>query len=195
MSIVTDHSPQVLSSQDKGGQVESQGFVFGPANEDMMDNISTQSLEFDTKEGDKGWKVSRSRKAKKRKQVVVVATRTSQRVPRDGVPIAVKAANCAMAKDNISGTSSNPFTILNDTSSTVLKDVLLDLDIEAENLDDQIDAFKAEELARAAIAEANYKYFLEKQLEKSSPVDDDVGFSHGGHFQPPERLFSCSQGG
>jgi len=49
----------------------------------------------------------------------------------------------------------------------------MDLELEYENLDEHIDAFKAEEIARAAIAEANYKCFLEKQLEKTCPRDDE----------------------
>jgi len=51
--------------------------------------------------------------------------------------------------------------------------VLMDLELKCENLDEHIDAFKAEEIARAAIAEANYKCFLEKQLEKTCPRDDE----------------------
>jgi hypothetical protein len=50
--------------------------------------------------------------------------------------------------------------------------VIADLDLEVENIDDQIDIFRTEELARAAIAEANYKCFLEKQREKTQPHDD-----------------------
>jgi hypothetical protein len=34
-------------------------------------------------------------------------------------------------------------------------------------MDEQLDTFRAEEVVRAAIAEANYKCFLEKQNSKS----------------------------
>jgi len=67
----------------------------------------------------------------------------------------------------------NPFTVLNSTPNAILHKVLMDLELESENLDEHIDAFKAEEIARAAIAEANYKCFLEKQLEKTCPRDDE----------------------
>lgn len=108
-----------------------------------------------------------------KKRQVVVATRTSQRVPRDGIPIATKATHRAMAKDNILGSSKNPFTILNDIPNATLQDVLMDLVIESDNFEEQLDIFKVEEKARAAIAEANYKCFLERQGEKNRPKDDD----------------------
>lgn len=40
--------------------------------------------------------------------------------------------------------------------------MMCDLDLEVENIEEEIDTFRTEELARAAIAEANYKCFLEK---------------------------------
>jgi len=43
------------------------------------------------------------------------------------------------------------------------------LNIEGENVDEQLDVFRAEEIARAALAEANYKVFLEKQKERDKP--------------------------
>lgn len=51
---------------------------------------------------------------KKNSKHVVVATRTSSRIPRDGVPLAEKATSRAMAKNTILGTvpSSNPFSDL-----------------------------------------------------------------------------------
>ena len=82
----------------------------------------------------------------------MVATRTSSRVPRDGIPIATKAANRAKAKNTITGTitTTNPFTVLNNASTAFLEKVIIDLDIEVENVEEQIDIFRAEELARAA---------------------------------------------
>lgn len=106
---------------------------------------------------------------------VVVATRTSSRIPKDGVPIAEKAASRAMARNDIAGNilPSNPFTILSDTPDSMIQNVLGDLNIEMENAEIQIGVFKAEELAREALAEANYKIFLEKQKERDKPVNDD----------------------
>jgi len=102
-----------------------------------------------------------------------MATRTSQRVPRDGIPIATKAVNRAMAKNSLSGDTHNPFTVLNSTPDAILHEVLMDLELKSENIDEHIDSFKTEEIARAAIVEANYKCFLEKQLEKTYPRDDE----------------------
>jgi hypothetical protein len=91
-------------------------------------------------------------------------------VPRDGIPIATKAANRVKALNDCLGKSSqNPFTILNNTSSDALQKVIYDLDIEVEDIDEQLNAFRAEEVARAAIAKANYKSFLEKQRSKDAP--------------------------
>jgi hypothetical protein len=52
--------------------------------------------------------------------------------------------------------------------------VLSDLNIVVEDVEDQIGAFRAEELARAALAEANYKVYLEKIKERDKPRDDDL---------------------
>lgn len=94
---------------------------------------------------------------------MVVAIRTSNRVLRDGIPITIKAANRVKALNEISGKPSyNPFTVLNNTSNADLQKVVKDLDIEVVDMDEQLDTFRAEEVVRAAIAEANYKCFLEK---------------------------------
>ena len=118
-----------------------------------------------------GWQLSKSKKKRKgtRKQVMV-ATRTSSRVPRDRISIATKAANRIKALNDTAGTSSkNPFTILNNTSNDAMGKVIIDLDIEVEDLEEQLDVFRVEENARAAIAEANYKSFLEKQKFRDAP--------------------------
>ena len=73
-----------------------------------------------------------------------MATRTSQRVLRDGIPIATKAANRAMAKNSLSGDTHNPFIVLNSTPNAILHEVLMDLELKSENLDEHIDAFKTE---------------------------------------------------
>jgi hypothetical protein len=52
---------------------------------------------------------------------------------------------------------------LNSVPNSVLQAVLVDLDLEMGNMDEQLGAFKAEEIARAKIAEANYNSFLEKK--------------------------------
>lgn len=65
-----------------------------------------------------------------------------------------------MAKNTILGTTpSNPFIILSNTPSALLENVLSDLNIVVDDAEEQIRAFRAEELARVALAEANYKVF------------------------------------
>jgi hypothetical protein len=119
---------------------------------------------------------------KKNARQVVVATRASKRIPRDGVPIAEKATSRAITKNTILGTkntilgtkkTSNSFTVLSDTPSLTLQNVLSDLNVMVDNVEDQIRVFKAEELARAALVEANYKIFLEKQKDRYKPLSDD----------------------
>jgi hypothetical protein len=72
--------------------------------EDLMDNASIMSKDSDGGGDGQGWQAPKSKKTRKSKKMVV-ATRTSSRVLRDGVPIATKAAQRAMAKNNITGTS------------------------------------------------------------------------------------------
>ncbi|CAL5087727.1 unnamed protein product [Urochloa decumbens] len=73
--------------------------------EDLMDNFLEQPIQND-EEDPKGWVVQRSKKKQKKltvtkKRKPVVATRTSARVPRDGIPIATKAMNRAQGKNEL----------------------------------------------------------------------------------------------
>ena len=101
------------------------------------------------------------------------ATRTSARVPRDGIPIATKAINRAIARNDISGTDQNSFTVLSSIPNPFLYAVMVDLDLVTENPEEQLDAFKSEEMARAKIVEANYRNFLEKQKQKTAPQTEE----------------------
>jgi hypothetical protein len=140
--------------------------------EDFLDQLSDHSRNSDMDTKCQGWQSPKSKRKKKNKKKVMVASRTSSRVPRDGIPVATKEANRAMAKNTIEGNSTtfNPFTLLNNSPTACLEKVILDLGIDTENVEEQIDIFKAEELARAAIAEANYKAFLDKQKERQESL-------------------------
>lgn len=63
----------------------------------------------------------------------------------------------------------NPFTVLNNTSNSSLHAIIIDLDLEVVNIDEQLDVFKLEKLARAAVVEANYKHFIESQKARDAP--------------------------
>lgn len=133
--------------------------------EDIMDSLSNLSNDSEMDKMSQGWLSPRPRKSKKKKsKKVVVATRTSQRVPKDGMSITERVTSRAMAKNSIAGNnmSSNPFTVLSNTPPLMLQEVLIDLDIVGDNIEEQIGVFQAEERARVALAEANYKVFLEK---------------------------------
>lgn len=116
-----------------------------------------------------------------KKKHVIGATRISSRVPRDGVPIATKAINRAKERDNITGTKShNSFSVLNSTR-IALQTVMFDLDIDYDESEEQIGAFRVEELARATIAKAQYKVYLETLKQHTAPPteDDLVDYSLG----------------
>jgi alpha/beta superfamily hydrolase len=167
---LVSHSPKVNTYDSQNSQkanIKGEGCA-----EDMMDVESF--LDKDSEGEHTEWHAPKSRKFKKPKKVVM-ATRTSSRIPTDGIPIAEKAAQRAMEKNTIAGINSNPFTILNNCPNSVLQNVIADLDLEIGNVDECLDAFKAEEIARAKIAEAKYNSFLEKQKQKSTPktVEDE----------------------
>lgn len=126
----------------------------------------------DDEENGQGWQAPKSKKGRKTKRVMM-AIRTSSRVPRDGVPIATKAIQWALARDNVAGTNENSFTILNSTPNSVLQAITQDLDLESDNMGEYLDVFKTKEIARAKIAEANYKNYLEKQRKKSAPQTEE----------------------
>lgn len=94
--------------------------------EDFLDQLSELSKNSDMENECQGWQSPKSKK-KKSKRKVVVASRTSNRLPRDGIPVATKAANRAVARNTIPGNStlSNPFTLLNNTPSCYLGKLLL----------------------------------------------------------------------
>jgi len=118
---------------------------------------------------------AKKKKIKAAKPKVVIATRTSSRIPRDGIPIADKAMKRVQEKNNLhSGTSKNPFTILNNTSDVVLEKIISDLDITSENMNSVISAFKVEELARADLAQANYNKYLDRINSRTAPQGEEV---------------------
>lgn len=145
----------------------------GDFDDDIIDSMSNLSKGSDNDDMNQGWLSPRPRKTKKKNRKVVVATRTSQRIPKDGISITQKATSRAIAKNSMAGNNkqSNPFTVLSNTSVS-LPEVLSDLNIVGDNVEKQIEVFKVEELARAALAEANYKVFLDKQIDRDKHDSD-----------------------
>lgn len=79
-----------------------------------------------------------------------------------------------MPKTESSGNpSANPFTVLSNTPSSLLQNVLNDLNLVADDAEEKIGVFRAEELARTALAETNYKVFLEKQKNRDKPREEE----------------------
>ncbi|RLN40352.1 hypothetical protein C2845_PM01G03730 [Panicum miliaceum] len=74
--------------------------------EDLMDNqMDIHMSEFDdsAEDGSQGWVSPPSKKKTQRvaRRKVVMATRASTRIPKDGVPIATKAILRAQGRDNL----------------------------------------------------------------------------------------------
>lgn len=62
--------------------------------EDMMDSLSNLSKDSDWGEMSQEWQSPKSKKKKKKKgKQVMIATRTSQRIAKDSIPIAMKATS------------------------------------------------------------------------------------------------------
>lgn len=162
----------MLTESEELGGLTQEEYLVSPKNlcgEDIMDNISVMGKDSDGEEDGHGWRAPKSKKAKKIKRVMM-ATRTSSRIPRDGIPIVTEAIQRAVARDNVSG---NSFTVLNSTSTSSLQYVIHDMGLECEEMEEYLDVFKTEEVARAKIVEANYKSFLEKLKNKSAPQTEE----------------------
>ncbi|TVU21064.1 hypothetical protein EJB05_30676, partial [Eragrostis curvula] len=149
----------------------------------MFDNMSVNEEGDISSDGeDQGWSDPIQKKTRPKNQKgkrPVIPMRASTRVPRDGKTIQEKAELRAKAKNLETGTFSlsetikaNPFTLLNAIPNEHLNNVIEDLDLVVEEGNSLIDSIRAEELARAVIAEANYKAFLAKQAERDGETDD-----------------------
>lgn len=144
----------------------------------FMEDESVQSLEEFMEDIEYETWVSKSSKKKqtrKAKGGFSVAPRTSNRVPKDGRIVLEKATQLAKERDDFSKgkNAANQFLVLNSLSNDEIKSVADSLDISIENIDDQIEVFKAEERVRAALAEANYREYLASVNKKTAPQGDE----------------------
>jgi hypothetical protein len=117
----------------------------------------------------------RRKKKRKREGKVVIATRASSRISKDGRSILEKATQHAAYKDDTSKgtTSSNPFLVLSNLDNEYIHDVTAQLDLVVENIDTQIEVFRAEEKVRAALAEANYREYLDSVNKRTAPLGEE----------------------
>lgn len=141
--------------------------------EDSLLNHGLAFSEGDDNDSDnqQAWVMFGSKKMKKqKKRKVMFATRTSSRVPKDGRTILEKAVQRVQSNDGGIGTSANnPFLVLNNLENEQIQSVASELDLVIENIDTQIDTFRAEERVRAALAEANYNEYLKKINKETAP--------------------------
>lgn len=114
-------------------------------------------------------------KGKKKGGVKVgIATRASSRIPKDGRSILEKTTQHVVHKDDTSkGNTSNKFLVLNNLDNEYIHDVAFKLDLCVENIDTQIEVFKAEEKVRAALAKANYREYLASVNKRTAPQGEE----------------------
>lgn len=172
--IIQEHT-KILPVSDLVTESDIEGLT---QEESLMDlGILTSGDERDTEENQQSWVVSGSKKKtkKQKKSKVMIATRVSSRVPMDGRTMMEKAMQRAQDKDVASkgNSSANQFLVLNELDNEHIQNVVSELDLEIDNLDTQIDTFKAEERVRAALAEANYKEYLEKIKKRTAPQGEE----------------------
>ena len=123
------------------------------------------------------WISSSKKKAKKKTGgKVVIATRVSNRIQQDGRSMLEKAMQRAQNRDDVSKgiSESNQFLVLNNLSNDYIQEVASALDLDIVNVDTQIEVFKAEEKVRAALAEANYKEYLESVNKRTAPQGEEA---------------------
>jgi hypothetical protein len=166
---------ETIFSLDPEKETEIEGLT---QEESLMDLASIHSGEEESDEScQHPWVASGSKKKRRQQQKkkVFMATRTSARVPKDGRTMMEKAIQRAEANDiSTKGkTSANQFLVLNNLDNEHIHNVVSELDLDIENIDTQIDIFKAEERVRAALAEANYKEYLEKANRKTAPQGEE----------------------
>lgn len=113
---------------------------------------------------------------REKKKGPAVATRASTRIPKGGGPILEKATKRMHERDALLGGNKNfnPFTILEKVPNSHISNVMKDLDIEVDNIDTQIETFRIEEKAREAVAEANYRSYLDHLKAKDAPQGEEA---------------------
>lgn len=136
--------------------------------EDGTLQISAET--FGKEERDQTWLTSGNKRKERKKKPPAMATRTSARISKIDGPIIDKATKRMQEKDDILGgkRNHNPFIVLNNVSNTYIENVIRDFGIEVEDIDTQIETFRIEERARAALAEANYKSYLEQRSAREA---------------------------
>ncbi|CAO2194224.1 unnamed protein product [Urochloa humidicola] len=122
----------------------------------------------------KGWESVKGTKQKttKRKFYPVVAARKSSRV-READKEGTTSSTCA----GTSSSFSNNFSILNTCNDDDLEQLANDCDIslgaDMAEIQETLSAMKIEEAARAALAEANYRYHMEQSLQNSHALEGE----------------------
>lgn len=87
-----------------------------------------------------------------------------------------KAIQRAQDKNDTSKgiSNTNQFLVLNNISNGYIHDVTASLGLDIDDIDTQIEVFRAEEKVRAALAEANYKEYLAYVNSKTAPQGEEA---------------------
>lgn len=158
-----------LEVRPGGSSSEAGKDIKGDAPDRDMHDLSVEGR-------DQGWTLSGPKRKDRKPKQPAVATRTSSRIPKSGGPILEKATRRMQERDELLGGNKpqNPFTVFDNVPRAHISTVIKDLGIEVEDIDTQIDVFRAEEKVRVALAEANYKAYLERLKAKSAPQEGDL---------------------
>ncbi|CAL5084352.1 unnamed protein product [Urochloa decumbens] len=167
-----------------------------------QEHRSMEGLQSSATKGDTEWQrpQSASKRARTRKHNPVIADRRSERIYQQELGGGTTQAG-------LSGTSStnpNPFAVLNSLDDDFLENLALDCDIilggEGEGIRQTLDAMRLEELARAALAEANYNDHNLERLSLSHVLEGEnldlsyVSNSHRGFSMKKKVVRNTKRG-
>jgi hypothetical protein len=140
---------------------------------------------------EESWEMVSCRSDKKKKQkrgaekvgVMVkpaIATRSSKRICRDGIPMLQKAKTRMAKKNDTSG--NNPFTVLQAATNCKLARIANNcgavLGDNVEQIDSMIDILKAKEQAEAVLAENRCKVILERERKECLGDVSPIGLAN-----------------
>jgi hypothetical protein len=124
------------------------------------------------------WTVVECRSAGKReskRKLPAVATRTSKRVQRDGVPVQKKAEARALLKNDLTG---NSFSVLHlvpkEKLSSIAASTKIVLGVDLDSIDNRIESLLAKEQAEAILACNREKVREEREKRRAEAIEPDL---------------------
>jgi hypothetical protein len=114
-------------------------------------------------------------KREAKRKLPAVATRTSKRVQRDGVPVQKKAEARALLKNDLSG---NSFSVLHlvpkEKLSSIAASAKIVLGVDLDSIDNRIESLLAKEQAEAILACNREKVREEREKRRAEAIEPDL---------------------